>query len=114
MLHTGPPFHSETGFSSWNVSGSWMMGLGSSPACPLTGDSATLASADWSKEKGLTQSSLSIEWLPQGVCLTGQVLDVIWSLLAHSVEKSMAPHSSILAWKSPWMEEPGGLRSMGS
>ena len=28
------------------ISGSWMMGLGSSPACPLTGDSATLASAD--------------------------------------------------------------------
>ena len=26
----------------------------------------------------------------------------------------MAPHSSTLAWKIPWMEEPGGLRSMGS
>ena len=26
----------------------------------------------------------------------------------------MAPHSSILAWKIPWMEEPGGLQSMGS
>ena len=25
----------------------------------------------------------------------------------------MAPHSSTLAWKSPWMEEPGGLQSMG-
>ena len=25
----------------------------------------------------------------------------------------MAPHSSILAWKIPWMEEPGGLQSMG-
>ena len=29
-------------------------------------------------------------------------------------EKAMAPHSSPLAWKIPWMEEPGGLRSMGS
>ena len=29
-------------------------------------------------------------------------------------EKSMAPHSSTLAWKIPWMEEPGGLQSMGS
>ena len=29
-------------------------------------------------------------------------------------EKAMAPHSSILAWKIPWMEEPGGLQSMGS
>ena len=26
----------------------------------------------------------------------------------------MAPHSSTLAWKIPWMEEPGALQSMGS
>ena len=26
----------------------------------------------------------------------------------------MAPHCSTLAWKIPWMEEPGGLQSMGS
>ena len=26
----------------------------------------------------------------------------------------MAPHSSTLAWKIPWMEEPGGLQSVGS
>ena len=30
------------------------------------------------------------------------------------LEKEMATHSSILAWKIPWMEEPGGLQSMGS
>ena len=29
-------------------------------------------------------------------------------------EKAMVPHSSTLAWKIPWMEEPGGLQSMGS
>ena len=29
------------------------------------------------------------------------------------MEKEMATHSSILAWKSPWTEEPGGLQSMG-
>ena len=28
-------------------------------------------------------------------------------------EKATAPHSSTLAWKIPWMEEPGGLQSMG-
>ena len=28
-------------------------------------------------------------------------------------EKAMAPHSSSLAWKIPWTEEPGGLQSMG-
>ena len=30
-----------------------------------------------------------------------------------SREKAMAPHSSTLAWKIPWTEEPGGLQSMG-
>jgi len=29
------------------------------------------------------------------------------------VEKAIVPHSSTLAWKIPWMEEPGGLQSMG-
>ena len=28
-------------------------------------------------------------------------------------EKAMAPHSGTLAWRIPWMEEPGGLQSMG-
>ena len=31
-----------------------------------------------------------------------------------TLEKEMATHSSILAWKIPWMEEPGRLQSMGS
>ena len=30
------------------------------------------------------------------------------------LEKEMATHSSILAWRIPWMEEPGRLQSMGS
>ena len=30
------------------------------------------------------------------------------------LEKSMAIHSSILAWRIPWTEEPGGLQSIGS
>ena len=30
------------------------------------------------------------------------------------LEKEMATHSSILAWRIPWMEEPGGLQSTGS
>ena len=30
------------------------------------------------------------------------------------LEKEMATHSSILAWKIPWTEEPGGLQSMES
>ena len=30
------------------------------------------------------------------------------------LEKALAPHSTTLAWKIPWMEESGGLQSMGS
>ena len=38
-----------------------------------------------------------------------------WSNLACLIlEKAVAPHSSTLAWKIPWMEEPGGPQSMGS
>ena len=29
------------------------------------------------------------------------------------LEEGMAAHSSILAWKTPWTEEPGGMQSMG-
>src|SRR5574341_1138314 len=36
------------------------------------------------------------------------------SYWAYDSEKTMAPHSSTLAWKIPWTEEPGGLQSMGS
>ena len=31
-----------------------------------------------------------------------------------TLEKEMATHSNILAWRIPWMEEPGRLQSMGS
>ena len=34
--------------------------------------------------------------------------------LEELMEKAMAPHSSTLAWKTPWTEKPGGLQSMGS
>ena len=30
------------------------------------------------------------------------------------LEEGMATHSSVFAWKMPWIEEPGGLQSMGS
>ena len=34
--------------------------------------------------------------------------------ISNHLEREMAPHSSALAWKIPWTEEPGGLQSMGS
>ena len=38
----------------------------------------------------------------------------LWWQLDPIVEKAMAAHSSVLAWRIPWTEEPGGLPSMGS
>ena len=44
---------------------------------------------------------------------------VVWEALVQSLgredplEKEMATHSSLLAWRMPWTEEPGGLQSMG-
>ena len=40
-----------------------------------------------------------------------QVRSLSWEA---SLEKEMATHSSILAWRIPWREEPGGLLSLGS
>ena len=39
------------------------------------------------------------------------VLSLGWD---NPLEKGMATHSSILAWRIPWTEEPGGLQSRGS
>ena len=44
----------------------------------------------------------------------GDVRDVgLIAGLENPLEEEMAPHSSILAWKILWTEEPGGLQSMG-
>ena len=40
-----------------------------------------------------------------------QILSLGWE---DPLEKAMATHSSTLAWKIPWMEEPGRLQSTGS
>ena len=47
-------------------------------------------------------------------CLPAMWETQVQSLGWEDLEKEMATHSSILAWKSPRMEEPGRLQSMGS
>ena len=63
-------------------------------------------------------------WLSgKGASLVAQTvnrLSALWDTriqslgLEDSLEKEMATHSSTLAWKIPWTEEPGRLQSMGS
>ena len=43
-----------------------------------------------------------------------QLSDFTFTLHFHALEKDMATHSSVLAWRIPGMEEPGQLPSMGS
>ena len=60
----------------------------------------------WADVYGVTQSRTRLNRLSSSSSRikTGPVI----------VEKAMATHSSTLAWKIPWTEEPGGLLSMGS
>ena len=51
------------------------------------------------------------------VCYAAKLADTSSKRRSHVtpiVEKEIAPHSSTLAWKIPWMEEPGVLPSLGS
>ena len=64
-------------------------------------------------EWGATAFSMGLN--PCLLCLLHWQMDSL--PLSHGViseEKAMAPHSSTLAWKIPWTEEPGRLQSMGS
>ena len=63
---------------------------------------------------------LFVSWFLQ-TCLVAQMvkrLPTMWETQAQSLgqedllEKEMATHSNILAWRIPWMEEPGRLQSM--
>ena len=63
----------------------------------------------WSQFKWKTwsiQQVTTVQW--DKWCSFIHLANVIYS------EKAMAPHSSALAWKIPWTEEPGRLQSMGS
>ena len=50
----------------------------------------------------------------QKCCWNPGSIDLSLVYLKKKMVKAMAPHSSTLAWKIPWMEEPGRLQSMGS
>ena len=76
----------------------------------------------WSQESDTTlwlnhhpiESSLSWWLRLQRLCLLMQEIQVPSLDQKDPLEKGMTFHSSILAWRIPWTEEPGGLQSMGS
>ena len=61
------------------------------------------------KLPGASQVGLVVKNLPANAGDTGWIPGT-----GRSLEKRMATRSSILAWRIPWTEEPGGLQSMGS
>ena len=62
-----------------------------------------------------TQNYGHSQWLSgkESACNAGdtEVVSLVWE---DPLEKKMATHSNILAWRIPWTEEPGELQSMGS
>ena len=61
---------------------------------------------------GASQMALAVKNLPANAGGLRDTCSVPWS--GRSLEESVATHSSTLAWRLPWTEEPGGLQSIGS
>ena len=60
-------------------------------------------------EKGVLPGGSAVKNLPAVLAIWVQSLGQ-----DDPLEKEMAAHSNILAWRIPWTEEPGGLQSIGS
>ena len=76
-------------------------------------------SQEYLPDPGIEAVSLTSPSLADGFFTTSTTSGYIWrcnwlALCHTSLEKSMATHSSICAWRIPWTVEPGGLQSMGS
>ena len=71
---------------------------------------------------GIAQVVCPSLWWCRGASLTQMVKNIpaMWETWVRSLgwegplEKEMATHSSVLAWRIPWTEEPGGLQPTGS
>ena len=93
----------------------------------------TTTEEGWKKKKNSsallwTPSSFYLVFIPSSLCiyrasLVAQMVKnlpamqetLVWFLgQKDPLEEGMTIHSSILAWRIPWTEEPGGLQSMGS
>ena len=87
-----------------NAEGTW--------GCAGGGAQGSTSSWVFKERKSIRRASLvaqTVKSLP--VMQDTQVRSLGWE---DALEKGVATHSSVLAWKTPWTEEPGGLQSMGS
>ena len=89
------------GVALWSTRGS---SFGEGNGTPLQYsclENPTDGGASWAALHGVTEG-----WTP--------LSDFTFTFQFHALEKEMATHSSVLAWRIPGMGEPGGLPSMGS
>ena len=77
-----------------------------SEGCGWSGDRHSYGAMEW---KRVSRGSMEVEIAKADDSLPSFECDC-----EEKVEKGMATHSSILAWRIPWTEEPGGLQSTGS
>ena len=88
-------------------------GVSSRRSCRSSKNCSTLASSAILL-RGIDLDYHDIEWFALEMKRDHSVVFETASKYCISAEKAMAPHSSTLAWKIPWTEEPGGLQFMGS
>ena len=79
----------------------------------LISGSSAFSKLPWTSESSQFIYFWSLAW--KNLCITllsCEMSAIVW-WFEHSLEKEMATHSSILAWRIPWTEELGGLQSTG-
>ena len=76
-------------------------------------------SIHWNKSVSVLVSSMVAQTVRESTCNVGDIDSMSIETMTQSLgqedplEKGMATHSSIPAWRTPWTEEPGRLQSMG-
>ena len=94
-------------WGSCHTVGSQIIQKGASGLCLRVSSSTGIYRAGWVDREGFLLLQHSFTKYP---CFLSAFFPTIKSIL----EKEMAAHSSTLAWRVPWMEEPGRLQFMGS
>ena len=96
-------------FSLFYVPGLWSDGEGNGTPLQYNGNPLQYSCLENPMDGGAWWATV------HGVARSRTVLsDFTFTFHFHALEKEMATHSSVLAWRIPWTGEPGGLPSLGS
>ena len=107
LVHVLCPLHAGKGVCDGSCRGTPQAGLGGGlPASPfndaLKGNPLQYSCLEYPMDGGVWWAAV------HGVAKSrARLSDFTFTFCFHALEKEMATHSSVLAWKIPWMEEPG-------